>query len=596
MRITCLFEQADQLWGGNKVALEDANWLAARGHDVTVISRSGPPAWMELRCAFRRVTTFEPQHLPPSDVCIATSWTTVAPAVAAVPHAAVHLCQGFEGDYPENIEHRERIEAVYKQPGVHRISIAPYLTKLLHERFGTEAHEITYAIDHQVHYPAPPHASRPCVRVGLVGPYQVTSRDVATGIEACRLAHSAGLQLELVRITTGERYPGEEDLPFPAEWHQRLMPAQVGEVFRTLDVFLGTSISEEGFFLPAVEALACGVPCVLTDIPGHRSHGDAQYALFVPPGDAAAMAEALVVAGRATGVNNALRKAGVTAAARYTRGAHCRALEEVLRDIVEQVQAKPPDNVRAMRPIVVETQPSIDPPSIDQPGIDHPGIDQPGIDQPGIDHPGISSHGIDQPDIPIPAGAFLAARTQEVEPRPLALRDQAQVLEMPKSSVTANAADALGDRLAHSLRQGAEELLAKGDHARAARFFSAAHALWPDAGELACESAWCRHLAGDTDSALRAMEELLRNGANDIAIHERHGLLLHAQGRASDAAQAFRAAIAAGGRSANSYNNLGVVLFQSGDTAGARSSFLRALTLDPKHSDAQANLADLPAA
>ena len=148
----------------------------------------------------------------------------------------------------------------------------------------------------------------------------------------------------------------------------------------------------------------------------------------------------------------------------------------------------------------------------------------------------------------------------------------------------------------HSLRQGAEDLQSKGDHERAARFFAAAHALWPDAGELASEAAWCRHLAGDTEGAVRALEELIRNGTNDVAIHERHGLILHALGRSNDAAQSFRAAIAAGGRNANSYNNLGVVLFESGDAAGARSSFLRALTLDPKHRDALANLSDLPAA
>ena len=35
-----LLEVANQIRGGVKVALEDANWLSRRGHQVTVVSRS----------------------------------------------------------------------------------------------------------------------------------------------------------------------------------------------------------------------------------------------------------------------------------------------------------------------------------------------------------------------------------------------------------------------------------------------------------------------------------------------------------------------------------------------------------------------------
>ena len=72
MRITYLVEVADQIWGGVKVALEDANWLAGRGHEVTILSRSGPPTWMQLRCAFRTVPDFAPEHVPSSDLIVAT--------------------------------------------------------------------------------------------------------------------------------------------------------------------------------------------------------------------------------------------------------------------------------------------------------------------------------------------------------------------------------------------------------------------------------------------------------------------------------------------------------------------------------------------
>ena len=69
------------------------------------------------------------------------------------------------------------------------------------------------------------------------------------------------------------------------EWHERVAPRAMGDLYRTLDIFVATSRgSEEGFFMPSIEAMACGVPCVLTDIPcanDYDEHRD--YALFVPP-------------------------------------------------------------------------------------------------------------------------------------------------------------------------------------------------------------------------------------------------------------------------------------------------------------------------
>src|SRR5262249_10196062 len=170
--------------------------------------------------------------------------------------------------------------------------------------------------DHGVCFPGPARPAARPLRVGLVGPYEVPWKDIATGLAACRLAHRAGLQLQLVRVTNTAPHADERDQPVPVEWHERVRPERMGDIYRSLDVFLGTSSgAEEGFFLPAVEAMACGVPCVLTDIACFRAHGDHQYALFVPPRDAAAMAEALVVAGRAADVRSALRRSGVAAAA-----------------------------------------------------------------------------------------------------------------------------------------------------------------------------------------------------------------------------------------------------------------------------------------
>lgn len=346
MRIVYVFERTDQLWGGVKVALNDANWLAARGHEVTVVSRSGPPSWMQVRCAFVQQATLDAAAMPDADVYVGTFWTTVPAAAEAALRrgaACVHYCQGYEGDNPEFAAHKDRIEAVYRLPGVRHVTIAPHLTQLLRERFASNADEVVYVVDHETFHPHLPRVRAPGtpLRVGLVGPYEVPWKDLRTGIEACRLAAAAGQPIQLVRVTNTQPHRDEQALPFPVEWHTRVKPADMGEIYRSMDLFLGTSSgAEEGFFLPAVEAMACGVPCVLTDIPCFRSHGDGNYALFVPARDPAAMAEALVLAGRMPEIAAALREGGIAAAQRYTQDAHGAAFEAALQRAITSTRTK----------------------------------------------------------------------------------------------------------------------------------------------------------------------------------------------------------------------------------------------------------------
>ena len=67
------------------------------------------------------------------------------------------------------------------------------------------------------------------------------------------------------------------------------MPA----VYAALDVFVLPSY-REGFSRSAMEAAACGTPCVLTDIRGCREVGEDQHhLLLVPPGNASALTEAV---------------------------------------------------------------------------------------------------------------------------------------------------------------------------------------------------------------------------------------------------------------------------------------------------------------
>ena len=343
MRIVYLLESTVGLWGGVKAALEAANLLHERGHAVTVLSRTGPPPWMEMLCGFETVPAFTPAAIPPADLVIGTFWTTVPPAVQSGRGRPVHYCQGYEGDNPENVAFRDRIDAVYRVPDTHKMTISGHLTRLLRERFGWDPLEVTYAVDHRVMFPGADRGVGRPVRVGLVGPWEVAWKDIATGMRACALAHRAGLDLEVVRITNTDPHPEERDAAFPVEWHVRVPPAEMGALYRSMDVFVGSSRGhEEGFFLPSVEAMACGVPCVLTDIPCYRGYSEEDYALFVPPRDPVAMAEAIVRAAHDPARRAALRAAGLGTAALYHQDRHVAALEQAFSAILARDEVPRP--------------------------------------------------------------------------------------------------------------------------------------------------------------------------------------------------------------------------------------------------------------
>lgn len=342
MRIVYLMESAADLWGGVKVVLEDANALHDRGHHVTVMALTGRPGWMDLRCHFLQVKTLDPKLVPAADVVIATFWTTVEMAVQADRGPVVHFVQGHEADF-EPAPLRPRIEAAYRLP-TQKISVAPHLTTLLGKRYGGTIREVPQGVDERTFWPGPfREAPRP-LRIGLVGPYEVAFKGIPTGLAALDLAWRAGLDLQLVRIINTTPHPAEAHLPMPVEFHQQVPPDRMGDLYRSLDLFVGPSHAAEGFFLPALEAMTCGIPCVLTDAPCHHGYGTGHYALFVPPQDPQALAEAIVSASPAA-VRRSLREQGLEIAAGFQRSAHVDALEDALKEIAARSPDPQPESM-----------------------------------------------------------------------------------------------------------------------------------------------------------------------------------------------------------------------------------------------------------
>ena len=278
LTITYLLEDTG-LWGGVKVVLNQAHLMRSRGHRVTVVSKGEEPAWLRLRLNFCRVEAFEPGSLPEADVTVATYWTTIVPASRAPSRTAAHYCQGFEAGLTHNVGDHPAILEAYRVP-LPCLAVSEPLARLVRARFGRPARVVPPVLE-PFWKPRWSRTSHAVPRVVVMHPFEFYMKGVEVGLEAVRLLRASGVRCTLVRISQLPLSEAERRVLAPDEFHANLTPRQVARVLRGADLLLAPSWEQEGFGLPVLEAMACGIPVVASDIPAFRSFAG-EVAVLVP--------------------------------------------------------------------------------------------------------------------------------------------------------------------------------------------------------------------------------------------------------------------------------------------------------------------------
>ncbi|HEY2797204.1 MAG TPA: glycosyltransferase family 4 protein [Thermoanaerobaculia bacterium] len=318
-----------ELFGGVKVVLLQAEALARRGHRVTVVSPDAPPDWFPLmRARFERSAFSDSAALADAQVRVATFWETVSPALAGARGPVFHLCQGYEGEITWYRDRWKAIEEVYRAP-THKLAISATLAeRLARLGFGPVA-DVGQAFDREGFFPAPVRSASDPPEVLVVGPLEIDFKGVAIALEGLALWRRLGARFRLRRVSyfpcpEAERRGGLAD-----EYHHRVPPERMPFAYRAADLFIGASRVEEGFGLPSLEALACGVPALLSDVPGQREIG-ADAAWYFEDGDPESLARALPLL-LSEDARARAREAGPAAAARFDSSRVARRLEEEFR-------------------------------------------------------------------------------------------------------------------------------------------------------------------------------------------------------------------------------------------------------------------------
>lgn len=290
MKIAYLAEDTD-LSGGIRVQLAHADALIARGHRVRMVTKGSPITWRRSDAEFVFVDDFRDYDASDDDFIVGTFWVTVPRAYELAPEKAVHLCQGYEGSFTAYQPIRHEIEAAYRLP-IPKLVVSKTLIPIC-KQFTDDVTFIGQVVDDEFYRASIPPENDP-LRVLLVGQSQADLRGIEEGYGAAAHARWFHQKLELVRVSPWAP-SREEPLDSVDEFHVALTTSEMTRLMHSCDVLLAPNHKEEGFGLPAAEALASGLATVLTSIPSYLSFDDAHdYALFAPEQNAVELGERLI--------------------------------------------------------------------------------------------------------------------------------------------------------------------------------------------------------------------------------------------------------------------------------------------------------------
>ncbi|MEO8217456.1 MAG: glycosyltransferase family 4 protein [Acidobacteriota bacterium] len=306
MRIAYFMEDTD-LSGGVRVQLAQADALITLGHELTIITCGTPLTWRGSNASWLYVDSFTEVDSAPFDFLVGTFWTTVRPAYDLDPSKVVHLSQGYEGAFSFYQEQKALIDAVYSLP-IPKLVVSRPLIPIL-QKFGDDITFVGQIVDESFYRSSAASDIEP-LRVLLSGPFQIDLKGIDDGYGAVNHARWHGYELDLVRVSPWGP-SGSEPADLASEFHVALSTTEMTRLMHSCDILLAPNHHQEGFGLPAAEAMASGVPVIMTRIPSYLAFDEQQdYALFANEGDAEGLGDCLMEMLDKEDLRRTLRKRG----------------------------------------------------------------------------------------------------------------------------------------------------------------------------------------------------------------------------------------------------------------------------------------------
>lgn len=235
------------------------------------------------------------KNLPETDIVVSTLWITAEWAGEIIRKGRAKTGAYFLQDYepwffPEDDPgSRKRVEETYSFFS-HHIAKSDWLCNQVSSH-GITPHKIHLGMDLGIFYPREVQKSHPVV-IAMARP-RTPRRGFSHIIKALEQVKREKPETEIILF--GDRFLSSYAIPFDfSDAGIIFNQSRLAQLYSKADVFLDGS-DFQGFGRCALEAMACGAACVLTEVGGvgeYAQHG--QNCLLIPPADPEAMSRSVI--------------------------------------------------------------------------------------------------------------------------------------------------------------------------------------------------------------------------------------------------------------------------------------------------------------
>ena len=339
--------------GGTRVVVEFANRIAGRGHQVAIVGLNIPDRTMSRELhddvRFHRVGSAGGRYLsitnalagirlalavPASDVIVATYTPTVLPALIASRLFGRGKAVWLHQDFPEQFADRRLFRWLLKSAPARFdkvVTVSEWMVNNISRTSGVQASLVGEGISNpqlffrQV-WQTPRHNIPVVTSICDPRPWKGLEDLVAAfAIARNRLPH--------MRATVLSSFDRPAWVPEWLEWQPAIDRAELARSIAGSTIFVSASLAE-GFGLPPLEAMACGVPVLLTDSGGVRDYARHMgNCVMTPPGDPNALARGIVELVEDPDALTSIARAGRESARGFTWEGPVQRFERVLQAV-----------------------------------------------------------------------------------------------------------------------------------------------------------------------------------------------------------------------------------------------------------------------
>jgi len=314
MRITFLLPSTG-MCGGVKAVFEFANHLKRMNHDACVVYpliplnsgrrgsnikvfagrvkgvvlnllRGNRVDWFDLKAKLIRIPQLKERYIPDADIVVATWWETayIVEKLGPKKGKKFYLVQHYEtwGGPKEEVENSYKL-------GLKIIVNSTWLKNMLWNELKVKSDAlILHAPGREQFYQE--EASKNGGALRILMPYrQEKWKGIGNGLKAVEIVRKKYNNIKLVMFGVAG-----VNIPSGTEFYERPDNNKLRNIYNSCDIFVYPS-TFEGFGMPPMEAMACGIPTVLTNVGAVPDYAIAgQTALVSEPGDIEGMAKNII--------------------------------------------------------------------------------------------------------------------------------------------------------------------------------------------------------------------------------------------------------------------------------------------------------------